>query len=307
MLSSVANRCYWAARYLERAENTARLVDVYTALMLDLPDDAGIEWQQLMRICGCEKEFAAYRRWPEERSAVKFMTAELDNPVSILTSINRARENLRTLRDLVPKEGFEEVNEFYHSANTRLKRITSRRGRHKLLDGVVGNCQRLTGLFSGTMSHGPAYQFMRMGRNLERADMTSRILDVAAEQLARQGNDPENFSTMVWVNVLRSASAYQAYRQEVRTRVTPAAVIYFLLASENFPRSVAHTLDQVEVSALRLPKHESVVATISSAKQAMSGMSLRQLVRESLHEELDRMQSLFIDIDREIANAWFEH
>ncbi len=305
MLASVANRCYWAARYIERAENTARLVDVYTTLMLDLPDDAGIEWEQLMSICGCDNEFSAYRRWPLERSAVNFMTAELDNPVSILSSINRARENLRTVRDLVPKESFEEVNDFYHWANSKLRRITSRRGRHVLLAEVVGKSQKLTGIFAGTMAHGPAYQFMKMGRNLERADMTSRILDVAADQLSGEGDALENMETIVWVNVLRSASAYQAYRQEVRMRVTPAAVIFFLMAGETFPRSIAHTLNEVEASAGRLPNHTAVVESITETRSLMSEMSLRQLVRESLHEELDELQRRFIDIDRQITASWF--
>jgi uncharacterized alpha-E superfamily protein len=306
MLSSVASRCYWTARYLERAENTARLIDVYSTLLLDLPPATGISWHQLITTCGATELFAeAATGAPTEKRVVQFMAADPGNPVSIVSSVNDARENLRTLRDIVPREGFELVNEFYRFANSQLSKSTSVRVRNELLKAVIQYCQQLTGLFAGTMNHTESYQFLRLGRNLERADMTTRILDVAGELLSSSTANFHEHETTLWVNVLRSTSGYQAYRQSVRSRITPARVVFFLLADSGFPRSVAHCLEEIRSAALQLPNNTEVLAGVESIKNAMTELSLRELVRESLHREMDNLQSLFIEFDSILQTHWF--
>ena len=305
MLSSVAVRCYWAGRYLERAENMARLVNVYTGLLLDLPKEAGVDWRQLMEVCGNRERFDRYRHWLLERSAVRFLTFETDNPGSIISSIHFARENLRTLRDVVPREAFEAVNELYLFANTRLKRATYRRTRHDLLNEVIARSQRVTGLLAGTMNHTEPYQFIRMGRNLERADMTTRILDVAGELLDKEHSVLADYETPLWVNVLRSASAYQAYRQSVRSRIVPLRAVYFLLAEESFPRSVAHCLREIEASVRKLPVNAPVLQATREVRDFVLQLNLRELVRETLHEDLDSLQQQFVGLHDTISDTWF--
>lgn len=305
MLSSVALRCYWAGRYLERAENMARLISVYTELLLDLPKDAGVDWQALIDVCGTRALFVRHRSWLLERSAVRFLTFEPENPSSVISSIRSARENLRTLRDVVPKEGFEAVNEFYIFANTRLKRATNRRARYEILDEVIARCQRVTGLLAGTMNHSEPYQFIRIGRNLERADMTTRILDVAGDLLDKERKVSSEHETTLWVNVLRSASAYQAYRQSVRSRIVPLRVVYFLIADQRFPRSVMHCLGEVESSVKKLPVNEPVLAAEREVRDFVMQLHLRELVRESLHRDMDALQEKFCGLHDVIANTWF--
>ncbi len=302
MLSSVANRCYWTGRYLERAENTARLIDVYSALLLDLPRDAKVNWGHLVSICGLQESFAKTDLEVSEKNVVGFMTADRKNAASILVSIRQARENLRTLRDVVPREAFELINEFNLSSDKRMKNAVSSRTRHKVLGEVVDHCQQLTGLFSGTMSHKEPYQFLGLGRYLERADMTSRILDIAGELLDDSISQHE---ITLWVNVLRSTSGYQAYRQNVQSRITPPRVVYFLLADSDFPRSIAHCLHELEEAVATLPKSDQVLPEIAATKKALYDLSLRELVRDSLHSELDSLQLRFGAISQKITSTWF--
>jgi len=304
MLSSVANRLYWVARYLERAENTARILNVYTNLLLDLPSEAGVSWLHMVRSAWCAEAVSMVRQWPQERSAIRFMTANLDNPSSIQASIHNARENLRTLRDLVPKEAFESANALYLYGNTRLSRATNRSARFAILSEIVERCQQITGLFAGTMSHNEAYQFMRLGRNLERADMTTRIVDVAGELLATEADAISDFDTTLWVNVLRTLSAYQAYRQSVKSRITPVRVLYFLLNDAAFPRSFAHCLGELQTSAAGIAANEPVLAAIDNARRYFLTLSLRDLAREHLHQHMDDLQRELGRVHAAVVATW---
>lgn len=302
MLSSVANRCYWTGRYLERAENTARLIDVYSALLLDLPRDSKVSWSQLISICGLNESFTASGLDVSERNVVNYMTADKKNTASILSSIRQARENLRTLRDVAPREAYELVNEFNISIDKRIRKATNSSTRYEVLRDIIERCQQLTGLFAGTMSHAAPYQFLRLGRNLERADMTSRILDIAGELLDESISQHE---VTLWVNVLRSTSGYQAYRQSVQSRITPARVVYFLLADRKFPRSIAHCLNELKTAAATIPKGDQVLPEIERTETVLFDLSLRELVRESLHSELDNLQLRFGVINEVFTDTWF--
>jgi uncharacterized alpha-E superfamily protein len=304
MLSSVANRVYWVGRYLERTENTARLLNVYSNLLLDLPADAGVSWHQLMRILGCDAEFAAHRRWPMERNAVKFIASSLENSSSIANSVTMARFNIRALRDVMPKEAFEAVNELYLFADRRLARTASRRQRFDVLTDVVERCQQLTGLFAGTMNHGEAYQFLRLGRNLERADMTTRIIDVAGE-LLQEDADRAEYLTTLWVNVLRSLSAYQAYRQSARSRISSVRVLHFVLDDPLFPRSVAHCLGELRSCALTLPMNETMINAVDGLSAKLAGFNVRDLARDRLHDQMDALQQDLAELHGVVQALWF--
>jgi uncharacterized alpha-E superfamily protein len=308
MLSSVAQRLYWTGRYLERTENLARLLNVYTHLLLDLPPEAGITMRQLVLITGSEALFDAKRRWPLETSVIRFMTSDRDNPGCLLASLSAARENLRTLRDVVPAEAFHSVNELYLSADRKLGRAVIRRLRFGVLQEVIGHCQQLTGLFAGTMPHGEGYGFLKLGRNLERADMMTRIIDVAGELLAE--GSAARFAaheTTLWVNVLRSLSAYQAYRQIVRRRIVPVRVLNFLMNEVRFPRTVAHCLAEVRQTVGTLPRPEAVTAALDAMQAMIEGVSIREFASTALHGHIDRFQVGLADIHAAVDRTWFRH
>ncbi len=306
MLSRVAERLYWTARYLERAENTARLVKVYSNLMLDLPKGVGLNWHQLVDISGAQEFFDRHYRTSGKRNVIRFMLSDTNNQGSLLTSVTMARENIRTTRDLVPSEGWEHVNELYLFARKELTGKMLLKDRYEFLSEVVMRTQQITGLLAGTMSHGAAYQFIRVGRNLERADMTTRIIDVGSATLIAPGVQLERLENRLWTYVLRSLSAHQMYRQYVRRRVQASQVLAFLLQDTDFPRAVAHTLGEI-ASCLeqKLPHSDEPLRAALRLQRLVAEADVNKLHAEGLHEFIDQLQLEFGNLHQQISTTWF--
>ncbi|MCG6899319.1 MAG: alpha-E domain-containing protein [Gammaproteobacteria bacterium] len=306
MLSRVAERLYWTARYLERAENTARLVKVYSYMMLDLPSGVGVNWRQLVDVSGAHEYFDRNYRTSGERNVIKFMLCDTDTHSSLISSLAMARENIRTTRDLVPSEGWEHVNELYLFARKKLAAKTLPKGRYEFLSEVVMRCQQITGLLAGTMSHGPAYQFVRVGRNLERADMTTRMIDVGSTTLIAPGVELERLENRLWTYVLRSLSAHQMYRQYVRRRILPDQVLGFLLRDMLFPRAVAHTLGEIASCFEKyLPHSEEPLRAVLRLQRLVAEADAATLRAAGLHDFIDRMQREFGNLHQLISSTWF--
>jgi uncharacterized alpha-E superfamily protein len=257
MLSRVAERLYWLARYIERAENTARMVMSFNLVSLDMPKTVTLSWKGLVAVTGTDDIFDEHYQRDDERNCVKFLIADHYNPSSVFSSLKAARENVRTTRDLVPSEAWEIVNELYLFARDNMDAGIGKRGRYQFLSEIVQRCQTLTGLLAGCMSHDPAYDFIRLGRNLERADMTSRQIDVGAIRfLKKASDDPSPYDGLLWTSILRSQSGFQMYRQHVKRRINGTDVVRFLLQDIPFPRAVAHALRYVQEALERLPRNE---------------------------------------------------
>lgn len=306
MLSRVAERLYWTARYLERAENTSRLVRVFSNLMLDLPRGVGVNWRQLVDISGAPEQFDSSYRSSGERNVIKFMLSDTDNPGSLMTCLSMARENMRTTRDLVPSEGWEHVNELYLFAKKKLAGKNLSRDRYELLSDIVMRCQQITGLLAGTMSHGAAYQFVRVGRNLERADMTTRLIDVGSAIIIAPGVEQERLENRLWTYVLRSLSAHQMYRQYVRRRVLPNQVLAFLLQDTDFPRAVAHTLGEIASCFNNgLPHNDEPLRAVLRLQRLIAEADINELHAEGLHDFIDNLQLELGKLHQLISASWF--
>ncbi|HYN76820.1 MAG TPA: alpha-E domain-containing protein, partial [Lamprocystis sp. (in: g-proteobacteria)] len=176
MLSRVAENIYWLGRYVERAENTARIVSVNANLLLDLPRGIAPGWAPLVYITGANAQFEEHYQDYSERHVVHFLLGDERNSGSTLYALGAARENCRTIRDFVPREAWESLNELYLYARDELARGTSKGGRHTYLKHIIQSAQGFNGLLSGTMLHDQGYEFLHLGRFLERADMTTRII-----------------------------------------------------------------------------------------------------------------------------------
>jgi uncharacterized alpha-E superfamily protein len=296
---------YWGARYLERAENTARLVRVYDAALLDLPDEAGVGWSLLVDICGARETFDARYPAASDRQTLKFLISDPDSPSSIVAALAQARENFRTTRDLCPTEAWRSVNELYLYGKKTLPKMSSPGRRHEGLSGVVQHAQQLTGLLSGTMSHGDAYNFIRLGRNLERADMTTRIIDIAAATLLRSGGAQARLENTLWMAVLKSLSGYQMYRQYVRRRIRDEDVIRFLLNDPLFPRAIAHCLLELEAGMLRLPNHEGPLRAVLRLQRIVDAQHPEAVEEAALRKLMDQLQLELADVHGQVAAAWF--
>lgn len=308
MLSRVAERVYWMARYIERAENTARMVMSFHLVSLDMPKTVQLSWRGLVAVTGNESVFDEHYQRDDERNCVKFLVADHYNPSSVLSALKSARENVRTTRDLVPSEAWEVVNELFLFARDNIDHGLTKRGRYKFLTEIVKRCQTLTGLLAGCMSHDEAYDFVRLGRNLERGDMTSRQIDVGAIRFLKKSSlDPTPYDGLLWTAILRSQSGFQMYRQHVRRRINGVDVVRFLLQDTPFPRSMAHALLSVQEALDSLPRNELPMRLVVQARRHIQDADVDALIADDrLHDFLDSLQRDIGDIHLAIADIWFK-
>lgn len=310
LLSRAAEAAYWTGRYLERAESTARIVKVHTELYLDLPRSAGMSWDPLLAITGSTADFdARYHRRDGAASAeediVCFLTADSRNPSSVVASLAAARENVRTTRPVFPRELWEALNTLFLVASENAEEAVPRRTRLRWLDEVVADCQRLTGIMAGTMSDDDAHSFLRIGRHIERADMTTRVLDVRAGEMAVGGDDLRPYSDLTWMSVLKSLAAYQMYRRKVQSRVTGPEALGFLLQDPQFPRSVECCLVGMARLLLELPRHEAAMATCAAAETLVADAKVRALAWDGMHEYVDDLQLGLDALHASLADTYF--
>jgi uncharacterized alpha-E superfamily protein len=306
MLARVAENVYWLSRYMERAENTARIINVNAHLLLDLPRGIAPGWLPLVDISGNRAEFDERGTKTEERDVVHFLVADPENPGSLFASLRMARENARTLREILPTEAWEMLNEFHSQFMRELPTGLTKRMRFKFLNEVVGTLQKISGVLDGTMSRNASHTFLLLGRNLERADMTSRIVDVRSAQLL-PAETPElrPFETVQWMSVLKSLSAYQMYRGAVRTRVRRPDVMEFLLRNRQFPRACMFCLDQVERELKTLQRSEPVLDRLETVRRFLTRARLEALDQPGLHAFIDQLQLHINEVHDAIASTFF--
>ncbi|MFB9887235.1 alpha-E domain-containing protein [Balneatrix alpica] len=306
MLSTVAERIYWSARYLERVENTARLVSVYDNLLFDLPRDINISWFNLVTINSGEDLFNERYKVRDERNVVKFTLADDTNPSSMLSSLKMIRENIRTTRDVVPQDTWELINELDLYANNNINYGINRSQRHVYLDEVIKGCQQINGLLSGEMSRDAAWQFVMLGRNLERADMTTRILDAGASILMQpnEGNST-NLAQVIWGNVLRSLSGYLNYRRAVRTSVRGNQVAHYLLEDPHFPRTLQFCTEMMRQATLKLPHGEEVLPELKKLAASRYAVDEQLDFGADFHDYLNDLQLQLADLHSCITRTWF--
>jgi len=239
MLSRVADAIYWMSRYLERAENIARFLDVNWHLTLDTPGATTEQWLPLVRAMGDYDLLSKHGIGADRTSVIRFLAFDAAYPNSIVSCLSRARDNARTIREIIPTEMWEQINTFYH-----LVREAARNGEavldnpYQFCDEVKRRDLTISGIAGDAMSHDEAWDFFRLGRLLERADKTSRILDVKYFILLPHPSDVgSNLDYVQWAALLKAISALEAYRRR-HGRLQPDRIVEFLLLDHEFPRSV---------------------------------------------------------------------
>jgi len=291
LLARVADRLYWAARYVERAEDTARIIREHTNMIIDLPTSVPVNWEPLLAIMGTREAFDARYERADEMSIVRFLVADRENHGSILMCVEQAREDFRTCREVVPREVWQAVNDLYlYVASHHLDGV-ARASRSRFLERVVGESLRTAGFFGSTMSRDEAHEFIRLGRALERADMTTRVIDVRAGSLmVPVGEEADPHDDVQWMSVLRSLSALQMYHRATRRPVEGPATLRFLLMDDAFPRAVSCCLTDVMESLQRLPHPEVVLLACQQTRRLLAAVGLEDLDGDGLHELVDRLQ-----------------
>lgn len=310
MLSRVADHVYWMSRYIERAENVARFIEVNLNLTLDLGDSMSEQWEPLVSTTGDQEGFHKKHGRATRENVWDFLTFDKENPNSIVSCLRSVRENARTIRENIPSVLWEEINKFY-----LMVRSAATEGAHdrpaEFLEEVKLTSNLLLGLIDSSMSHGEAWHFARLGRLLERADKTSRILDVKYFILlptAMEVGTP--LDVIQWSALLKSASALEMYRKS-RGRITPAQVADFLILDREFPRSMHFCLIKAEESLHAITG--SPLGTFrTKAEQQLGRLGsqfdfayIDDIIEEGLHEFVDRFQTRLNLVDDAIFDTFF--
>jgi uncharacterized alpha-E superfamily protein len=311
MLSRVANSIYWMCRYIERAENVARFISVNLNLLLDMPMEKGSHWEPLVTTTGdrgmFEKKYTEY----DKESVIRFLTFDRDYPNAIVSCLSAARENGRSIREIISSEMWEHLNNFYIELADKASPASALADPHLFFKIIQMRSHLFTGLMDCTMSHGEAWNFARMGMMIERADKTSRILDVKYFMLLPKAdlvNTP--FDNIQWSAVLKSASALEMFRKRYH-QVTPRRVADFLIFDNQFPRSIHHCVDKAKVclqritgSTSRIPRNP-VEKKLGRLEADLTYTDIDEVIDKGMHEYLDGLQTRLNNVDRAIGAAFF--
>ena len=309
MLSRVADSLYWIHRYIERAENVARFVEVSEALALDCPPGSAEPWLPLIEASGERELFAKLQPGVSPHDVVEFLVRNPENPSSVVNCIAIARENARQIRDVITTEMWEQLNGTYW--NLQEPEFWQQPPQEQLRE-VRRSCQLFYGITDATLSRDLSWQFSRLGRLLERADKTTRILDVKYFLLLpiheRVGGVLDELQ---WIALLRSAGAYQMFRQSQQQVIEPEAVAAFLLLDPHFPRSVRYCLERISetlriIRGTALPGPPDELECLTGLTLARwSFTRIEELVAHGLHESIDQLQQDFNRMHRLIEKRYF--
>jgi uncharacterized alpha-E superfamily protein len=308
MLARVADSIYWMSRYVERAENVARFIEVNLNLMLDLPVGSTQQWQPLIETTGDASEFAERYGTATQQNVIQFLTFDSENVNSIRSCLRAARENARSVREVISSEMWEKLNEFYLMVNAADAESIDPQD---LFRSVRMAGHLFTGVTNATMTHNEGWHFCRLGRMLERADKTSRILDVKYFLLLPSAADVGTTSDDIqWAAVLRSTSAFEMYRK-AHGRILPERVVEFLLFENEFPRAIqyclvrareaVHAISGTPTGIFRHPVERLLGELCSELAYAR----VEAIITGGLHEYLDRLQNKVNQVGMGISETFF--
>lgn len=305
MLSRVADSLYWMSRYIERAENDARILDVNLQLLLDLGDEADAMQHWAPVIASLEETdlFDSLYAGADERSVTEFLTLQRENPNSIISCLTLARENARTTREQISSEMWEQINRLYLFVQSAEAKQLLESSPHEFFVRVIFGSHLFQGITDATMTHGEGWDFIRLGAFLERADSTSRILDVKYHILLPSGeNVGGNVDTIQWMGVLKSCSALEAYCKLYVSQVAPWKVAEFLITHRDFPRSIRYCIDSLDAALHRISGVDE--SRYANEAERLSGrlrsdldyVTIGEIFDSGLHEYLEEIQKRLVAV-----------
>ncbi|MBI4934116.1 MAG: alpha-E domain-containing protein [Actinobacteria bacterium] len=304
LLSRTADNIYWGARYMERADDTARVVRSFTEVLLDLPTGVASSWEPLLAVIGSRELFDEGHVRANESDIVRFLVADTANPGSVVSSVAHARENLRTTREVLPRDAWQTVNDLFLYTGRDAESGVDRRSRARFLSRVVSEHQRLDGVISGAMQRDEAYEIWRLGQALERADMTTRVLGVRAAALLAAPDTVDDYDEVQWMGVLRSLTALQMYQRATRGPIVGSGVVAFLLFDRQFPRSVAGCLERIKSSLSRLPNPDITAPAVEAIEQSLVSVRADAGDGAALDAAMDEVQLALAVLNDAVFDAF---
>ena len=311
MLSRVADAMYWMNRYIERAENYARFMDVNFNLSLELPPSVSEQWRPLVVTTGDWTLYESLYETIEKNKVIYFLGFDPENPNSIYSSIVKARENARAIRPEITKEVWEQINFLYYFVKDGLeKKRWQRKDPREFFQEIKKGCQLLYGIFDATISRNDGWHFGKIGQLLERADKTSRVLDVKYHILLPA---PESVGSPIdliqWAALLKSVSAYDMYRKK-NGKLTPLGISDFLILDTKFPRSILRCLMHAEQSLQTITGNSEGYTNAAEKNLGMLRSQLEyddvsDIFEAGLHEYLDNFQKNLNGVSAALYESFF--
>ena len=312
MLSRIGDSLYWLARYIERAEQTARILDVNYHMMLEQSSQHyRLRWEPLVAMAGEEQRFHQFYSEATSRTVFEFLAFRQDNPSCILQCINKARENARTIRDRISREMWEDINGLFHTITRYQPQIEIAAGPHRFCEAVKFGSHRFHGVADATLPHDEGWQFLKIGWLLERAEMTARLVAVQYQNLLEASPAAREDDSYLWMAVLKSVGAYETYRRQYHSRIQPEKVAEMLILNPQHPRSIRFSMTGVQ-SGLR-EINGSVAGSYANEAERLTGKALESLCYDKIEDIFDRglhihMQDLLKmcrSIDEDIVRSYF--
>jgi uncharacterized alpha-E superfamily protein len=314
VLSRIADSLYWMSRYLERAGNTARLLEINLLHLLEAEDalPEAAQWMPLLNITASEATFAQdYPGAPiTAQRVIEFLTRERANPNAIRTSLRMSRENARVVRDRISKEMWEALNELWFALERSLSTPLVPERAALLYAEVRNGVARFHGLTSNTMMRGRGWGFYLLGTFLERADMTARILDVKYHLLlpdiSMVGSALDYYQ---WAALLKSLSGFEAFRRKYHEGLRPVDVAEFVILDAAFPRSLRFSVDRIQNALQTVGDQDPNSASVRVMRRLVERLqqsSAEQVVEHGLHEFLDEFLQQIAQLNDVLRADYFE-
>lgn len=326
MLSRHADSAFWIGRYIERAEATARMIDVHYHYGLESPlVGEALRWSSILAISEAEKEYKKRYDTLDEQNILHFFAFDTQNSNSIASCVASARENARSIRDAISSEMWQTVNKWYLGMRTWNVDTVLKVSPHAFFTWVKNESHLFQGITNRTLMMGESRDFHDAGRFLERADQTARILDVKyhdllpsfTRQTAVGDEGPIGVGGTVddhgWLAVLKSVGAFEAFRKTYHEGVTAGRVAEFLILNPQFPASVRHSIGRVDGCLKRIgsgkdsgPRNKAE-KEVGKLYQELNYMSAEDIINEGLHEFLDRIQKRCLLVGEAIRECYLSY
>jgi uncharacterized alpha-E superfamily protein len=304
MLSRRAKLLYWMSRYLERSNFTSRLLITTNELQLDLTLDDEISWKPLLTVVDLNKDYLKLNKKYSEQKVIDYFIYNKNNSSSIFNSLSRSKENSLVVRDILPEQSIIKLNELLIKFNKSINKKNSKKNNLKLLNSIILGSQNFMYSTDLEMQRNIDYQFLRLGRFLERTDMMIRILQSQVLR-SKQHKKGYEYLTLEWINILKSISAFQAYRQYSQQDISISDIINFFLKTDTFPRSINWNLNQIERATYRISKKNDLLQNIKEIKVGINKYKIKTDELDSFLFFLEKMLKKLDDLNDKIQKNYF--
>ena len=304
MLSRRAKLIFWMSRYLERSNFTSRLLITTSELQLDLSLENEISWKPLLTAMSLNKDYLRLNKKYSEKKIIEFFISNKENHSSIINSLNYSKENSLIVRDILPEQSILKLNELLIKFNKTINRKNSNKKNLKLLSSIIQGSQNFMYSTDLEMQRNIDYQFLGLGRFIERTDMLIRILQSQTLR-SKQHKKGYEYLTLEWINILKSISAFQAYRQYSKKDISILDIIEFFLKTKIFPRSINWNLNQIERAIFRISKKNDLIKNIKGIQRDVDKFKVKSDDLDNFLIFLEKIQKKIVNLDNLVQKKYF--